>query len=133
ELRPKTAGYRATQGPDFTFDPTGFGDRFDPFLGKVTEDELRIASTNLLFHADEGENAVFTLRSITMLTQLLLAARLEEEALLPFVQWAIYAGPIDTAKRLQAITLKHNHYPNLATRFLDMSLGDMLKIQFNDK
>ena len=34
ELRPKTAGYRKKKGNVWTFDPTGYGDRFDPFLGK---------------------------------------------------------------------------------------------------
>src|SRR3954467_2947606 len=50
ELRAQTAGYRATDGrPVFTFDPTGYGHRYDPFLGKVTEDDLRNAATNILF------------------------------------------------------------------------------------
>jgi type IV secretory pathway TraG/TraD family ATPase VirD4 len=123
ELRAQTAGSRATDGRRvFTFDPTGYGDRYDPFLGKVTEDDLRDAATKLLSRANDGENAIFTMRAVTMLTQLFLGARLEEKPLLPYVQSAVYAGPVDTAKRLHAISLQHNRYPNLATRFLDMSL-----------
>src|SRR3954452_11707276 len=44
ELRLKTAGSREQKGPVFTFKPTGFGDGYDPFLGKVHEDDLREAA-----------------------------------------------------------------------------------------
>jgi len=91
ELRLKTAGSREQKGPVFTFKPTGFGDGYDPFLGKVHEDDLREAAEKLLYRADEGENAIFTMRAVTMLTQLFLAARLEEKPLLPYVQSSVYA------------------------------------------
>jgi type IV secretory pathway TraG/TraD family ATPase VirD4 len=133
ELRAQTAGFRATKGPVYTFDPTGYGDRYDPFLGKESEDDLRDMATKMLVHADEGENAIFTYRAVTMLTQLFLAARLEEKPLLPYVQSALYAGPVDTAKRLHAISKQENRYPNLATRFLDMTLADMSRRHFDDK
>src|SRR3954468_15801599 len=56
ELREKTAGFRAQQGPVFTFKPTGYGDGYDPFLGKVTEDDLGDAAEKLLYKPNEGEN-----------------------------------------------------------------------------
>src|SRR4051794_40101021 len=94
----QTMAYRLGFGPAFFFNPTGIGHRFDPFHGKHTEDELRDAATNILFRPDEGENAIFTLGAITMLTQLFLAARLEEKPILPYVRRMIYIGPIDAAK-----------------------------------
>src|SRR4051794_16341436 len=75
-----TMEFRLRFGPAFFFNPTGFGHGYDPFHGKYTEDELRDAATNILFRPDEGENAIFTLGAITMLTQLFLAARLEQQS-----------------------------------------------------
>jgi hypothetical protein len=133
ELRDQTAGYRQTKGPVYTFDPTGFGNRYDPFLGKESNDDLRSAAMTLLHKGEEeGQNAIFTIRATTMLTQLFLAARLEKVPLLSYVQSAVYAGPVDTAKRLHALSVQHNRYPNLATRFLDMTLSDMAKRHFDD-
>jgi type IV secretory pathway TraG/TraD family ATPase VirD4 len=45
----------------------------------------------------------------------------------------VYAGPVDTAKRLHAISQQENRYPNLATRFLDMTLADMMRKHFDDR
>ena len=132
DLYQQTAWYRSKVSQIRVFGPPGYGDRFNPFRGMVTEDQLREAATNLLFRPDEGENSIFTERAITMLTQLFVAARLEEQSLLPYARHMIYSGPIDTAKRLNAISVRHNRYPNLATRFLDMRLLDMLKKSFRD-
>jgi len=73
ELFLHTAGYRSLLGPVFVIDPTGIGHRYDPLLGKQTEDALLSSATHLLFKADEGEGAIFTQRAIVMLTQMLLA------------------------------------------------------------
>src|SRR5262245_10671474 len=80
ELYQQTAGYRASLGPVFCLDPTGVGHRFDPLEGKQTEDELMSLATHLLFEPKEGEGRIFTERATVMLTQILLAARLEAHA-----------------------------------------------------
>ncbi len=92
ELFNQTAGYRATLGEVFVIDPHGTGHRFDPLRGKQTEDELFSSSSRLLFHADEGDGAIFTQRATVMLTQLFLAARREDAPPLPYVRQIIRGG-----------------------------------------
>jgi len=106
-------------GDVFVFDPRGKGNPFDPLEGRLTDSDLQSAATSLLYRGNEGENAIFTDSAITMLTQIFHAARLEGERLLPFMQKMIYRGLFATATILQIISLKHEVYPNLATRFLD--------------
>ena len=89
ELFAQTAGFRSTLGPVYVIDPTGVGHRYDPLLGKKTEDALLSSATHLLFKADEGEGAIFTQRATVMLTQLFLAAREEGAAPLPYVRQII--------------------------------------------
>jgi type IV secretion system protein VirD4 len=113
ELYLHTAGYRSTLGPVFVIDPTGVGHRYDPLLGKQTEDALLSSATHLLFKPDEGEGAIFTQRAIVMLTQMLLASRIEGIAPLPYLRFLIRLGLADTATRLNTIS------PELATQFLD--------------
>ena len=114
ELFAQTAGYRSTLGPVFVIDPIGVGHRYDPLLGKKTEDELLSSATHLLFKADEGEGAIFTQRATVMLTQLFLAAREEGASPLPYVRQIIRTGLTASAARLEAIS------PELATQFLDV-------------
>src|SRR5512147_1584017 len=92
ELFDQTAGFRSTLGPVFVLDPTGIGHRYDPLLGKHTEDELLSSATHLLFKADEGEGAIFTQRATVMLTQLFLAARAEKSSPMPYVRLVIRQG-----------------------------------------
>jgi type IV secretory pathway TraG/TraD family ATPase VirD4 len=77
ELFHQTAGYRQTVGPVFVVDATAVGHRYDPLMGKHTEDALLSAATHLLFKPNEGDGAIFTQRATVMLTQLFLAARME--------------------------------------------------------
>jgi type IV secretion system protein VirD4 len=124
ELFTATAGYRSTLGPVFVLDPTGIGHRYDPLLGKQTEDELFSASSHLLSKPDEGEGAIFTQRAIVMLTQLFLAARLEGEFPFPYVRWMIRAGLQEAASHLHKVS------PELATQFLDVSFA---QANFSDR
>ena len=132
ELHQRTAGYREEElgGKVFVLDPTGKGHRYDPLEGKFKDSDLQSAATNLLYKHDEGENKVFTDRAITMLTQIFHAARLEAKRLLPFTQQMIYSGLPGAAFTLEEISQKHDFYPNLATRFLDV---DILHADFKDK
>jgi type IV secretion system protein VirD4 len=118
ELFAQTAGYRSTLGPVYVLDPTGVGHRYDPLLGKKTEDELLSSATHLLFKADEGEGAIFTQRATVMLTQLFLAARGEGGVPLPYVRQIIRTGLLAAAARLEAIS------PELATQFLDVEFSE---------
>jgi type IV secretion system protein VirD4 len=116
ELFAQTAGYRATLGPVFVLDPAGVGHRYDPFAGKHTEDALLSAATSLLFKPDEGDGAIFTQRATNMLTRLFLAARTQEQALLPAVRHVVELGLPQAASALHAVS------PQLATRFLEVPL-----------
>jgi type IV secretion system protein VirD4 len=119
ELFTQTAGYRATLGQVFVIDPTGIGNRYDPLMGKQTEDELLSAATHLLFKPDEGEGAIFSQRATVMLTQLFLAARREAVSPLPYVRHLIRLGLPATATRLQLVS------PELATQLLDVPFTDV--------
>src|SRR3954451_289386 len=114
ELFAQTAGYRATLGKVFVIDPAGIGHRYNPLAGKHSEDALYSAATNLLFRPDEGDGAIFTQRAINMLTQLFLAARLEDEVPLPYIRQVVRSGLQPAAARLQALD------PELATQLLDV-------------
>jgi type IV secretion system protein VirD4 len=111
ELYTQTAGYRSTLGNVYVIDPGGMGNQDDPLLGKETEDQLLSVATHLLFDPDERDK-VFTQRAITMLTQLFLAARAEEDPPLPYVRYMIRSPLPDVAARLNTIN------PDLATQFL---------------
>jgi type IV secretion system protein VirD4 len=123
ELYTQTAGYRSRLGKVFVIDSKGVGHRYDPLLRKHTEDELLSAATHLLFEAEERDK-VFTQRAITMLTQLLLAARTEEHAPLPYVRYMIRSPLPAVAARLNAIA------PDLATQFLQAGYED---VNFDNK
>lgn len=124
ELFTQTAGYRSTLGKVFVIDPTGVGHRYDPLLAKQTEDEILSSATHLLFKPDEGEGAIFTQRATVMLTQLLLAARREGHAPLPYVRQIIRSGLATAAERLNTIS------PELATQFLDVEFA---QANFSDR
>lgn len=117
DLFTQTAGFRSTLGPVFVIDPTGVGHRYDPLMGKQTEDELFSQATHLLYKPDEGEGAIFTQRATVMLTQLFLAARQEGSAPLPYVRQIIRSGLTEAAERLETIQ------PELATQFLDVEFA----------
>jgi type IV secretion system protein VirD4 len=118
ELFEQTAGFRQTLGPVFVMDPRGVGHRFDPLSGKVTEDELFSSATQLLYKAGEGEGAIFTQRAIVMLTQLFLAARVEQVSPLPYVRQIIRLGLPAAAQRLWHLS------PDLSTQFLDTDFAE---------
>src|SRR4051794_9038692 len=114
ELFAQTAGYRARLGKVFVIDPSGVGHCYDPLADKHTEDALMSAATNLMYKPDEGDGAIFTQRATNMLTQLFLAARLENRGPLPYVRQVVRSGLPPAAERLHALS------PELATQFLDV-------------
>jgi len=118
ELFASTAGYRSTLGPVFVIDPTGVGHCYNPLHGKRTEDEFFSAASHLLFTPNEGEGAIFTQRAIVMLSQVFLAAFLENAPPLPYARHLIRSGLGATAKRLHTVS------PILATQFLDVSFEE---------
>lgn len=124
ELFRQTAGYRSTLGKVFVIDPTGFGHRYDPLIGRQTEDQLLSSATQLLFKQNEGEGSIFTQRATVMLTQLFLAARAEGYAPLPYIRQIIRSGLADAATRLNSIS------PELATQFLDVNFA---AVNFSDR
>ena len=94
----RAAGFRSSEkgldGTAFKFDPRGNGARFDPLEGMHTESDFRSAATILLHRPNEGKNAIFTERAITMLVQIFTAAWLEGYRLLPFTYLALN-GPTE--------------------------------------
>jgi type IV secretion system protein VirD4 len=132
ELHRRTAGFRekGLGGKVFVFRPKGNGHRYDPLEGLYTEFDLQSAATTLLDRPNEGQNQIFTDSAITMLTQIFLAARLENHRPLPFTYRMINEGLVGAATILEIISQKHNVYPNLATVFLDV---DFKNADFKDK
>jgi type IV secretion system protein VirD4 len=130
ELYHRTAGYRASIGTVFRFDPRGFGCRFDPLARKTTDLELRSAATTLLYRPNEGQNASFNERATTMLVAIFHAAILEGERPLYFLYKLMNEGLYAAATILEIISQKHNAYPNLAKKFLDT---DYDKADFESK
>src|SRR3954454_13765350 len=128
DLRNHTAGKRAQDGPVFTIDPNGFGDRYDPFAGRHTYKDLKSAAAQLLYDPQE-KDPIFTKRATVMLTQLLVASKIELELAAPedkasfaplaYVRHMVHIGLFDAAVRLQKLSLEHKLYPNLATKLLD--------------
>jgi type IV secretory pathway TraG/TraD family ATPase VirD4 len=128
DLFTKTAGYRATLGEVYVFDPTrGRGHRLDPLAGMRTEDELLRAAANFLFHPDEGDGGIFTKRACNILTQLFLAAKLEGIAPLPYVRQMIRAGLVQAVERLHALS------PELATQVLTVPFEQARQGNCQDK
>jgi hypothetical protein len=118
DLFQQTAGYRKLLGPVFVIDPTGVGNRYDPLIGKHTEDELFSSTTHLLHKADEGDGAIFTQRATVMLTQLFLAAKKEGYPPLPYVRDLIRDSLLACSAKLDTIS------PELATQFLDVEFSE---------
>jgi len=123
ELFEKTAGYRDKIGKVFVVNPTGKGHRFDPLHGLETEDKLYAMANHLLYEPNE-KDPIFTKRAIKMLTQIFLAARLENKAagyekyrLLPYVRPLLRLELKDIARKIYAIS------PELAMPFLDGKIG----------
>ena len=119
DLHSQTAGYRQKLGKVFVIDPQGIGHQYDPFYGRMTEDKLYSSAKHLLFDSNDRE-AIFTQRASKMLTQIFLAARIENQTagkethwLLPYVRQMVDLGLKGAAARLQTIS------PELAIRFLD--------------
>lgn len=104
------------QGDFVSIAPTMIGHRFDPLHNASTEDQFFSAGPHLLFQPNEGEGRIFTDRAILMLTQMLLAARLENFNPFPYVRHLIRLGLKDTAARLNTVS------PDLATQFLGEKL-----------
>jgi type IV secretory pathway TraG/TraD family ATPase VirD4 len=123
EFWDQTSAWRQTglSGRSLIFDPRGYGNTFDPLAGRTTDSDLRSAAKILLHRPDEGQNAVFTERAITMLTQIFHAAKLERQRALPFAYKILNEGLYGTATILKIISDKHTFYPHLATKFLDIS------------
>ena len=126
------AGFRekGLGGKALKFDPRGTGAKFDPLAGMKTDADFRSAATILLHRSNEGENAIFTERAITMLVQILTAAWLEGYRALPFTYLVLNEGLAGVAKILQQMTQKHHYYPNLATKFLDMTYEKAVRDDF---
>jgi type IV secretory pathway TraG/TraD family ATPase VirD4 len=129
------AGFRqkGLGGKSLKFDPRGYGAKFDPLAGMKTDADFRSAATILLQRPNEGENAIFTERAITMLVQIFTAAWLEGYRALPFTYLVLNEGIAGVAKILQQITEKHHYYPNLATKFLDMTYEKAVRDDFSGR
>lgn len=114
DLFTQTAGFRSLLGPVYVLDPTGVGHRYDPLVGKETEDALYSSAAHLLHQA--GEQDIFTQRATKMLACLFAAAKRQAAAALPYTRMMLRAGLVGCVERLHAVS------PELATVFLDVSL-----------
>ena len=118
ELYEATAHYRQSLGDVFVIDPEAVGNQFDPLYGRVTERQLYAAAKYLLYEAGERD-PIFIQRGMKMVTQLFLAARVENQQagyekyrLLPYAGQLMNLPINQVAAHLQAVS------PELATKFL---------------
>src|SRR5215217_4528316 len=118
ELYDATAAYRKTLGPVFIIAPEAVGNQFDPLHGRTTERQLYAAAKYLLYEAGERD-PIFIQRGMKMVTQLFLAARVENRQagyekyrLLPYAGQLMNLPINQVAAHLNALS------PELATKFL---------------
>jgi type IV secretion system protein VirD4 len=118
ELYEATAGYRQTLGSVFVIDPEAVGNRFDPLHGRTTERQLYAAAKYLLYEAGERD-PIFIERGMKMVTQLFLAARVENRLaeyekyrLLPYAGQLMNLPVNQVAAHLNALS------PELSTKLL---------------
>ena len=122
-----TSGYRSTFSDVHVIDPRGYGNRFDPLAGNLTESELFAVARDLLHDPRETDGAIFAIRAAKMFMILSLAAQIEGYPKFPYVRQALIAGVKATAEHLQKIS------PNLATRFLTDPIEKAKRTHFDDK
>jgi hypothetical protein len=118
ELYEATADYRKSLGKVLVLDPEAVGHQFDPLHGRTTEHQLYAAAKYLLF--EEGErDPIFIQRGMKMLTQLFLAARVENR-LAGYEKYRLlpYAGHLMNLPINQVAAHLHALSPELATKFL---------------
>jgi type IV secretory pathway TraG/TraD family ATPase VirD4 len=94
--------------------------------------KFKSAAALLLYDQNE-KDPIFTKRAAVMLTQLLVAAKVEQAnakpeekaafAALPYVRRMVDMGLFDVAVHLHKLSLAHKLSPNLATKFLDIRFG----------
>jgi type IV secretion system protein VirD4 len=111
ELFTKTAGYRKNNNI-YVFDPTGKGNRYNPLLGKTTEDDLYAVAKTLLHEPNEKDPA-FTQKATKMLTLLFLAARIKGNSPFPFVSEVSKYGLNTLVRTISVID------PAIANRLVD--------------
>ena len=114
-----TAGYRATLGDVYVINPIkGIGHRYDPLSGYTTEEELFLACHKLLYEHKEVD-PFWTDSAIQMLTQIFVAARLENQPLFPYARNMVRLGLSDASLYLQRLS------PEIATQFLGRSYSSV--------
>ena len=84
ELDAETSDIRAEFSDIYRIDLTGGGNKFDPLMGKETEDDLYAVAKLLLYEPNERHPA-FTQRGIEILTLLFLAAQSAPIPIPPFL------------------------------------------------
>jgi type IV secretion system protein VirD4 len=115
ELYEKTAGYRAQIGDVYVLDPTGYGNHYDPYQGRLEDIDIQKIASQLLHGNTDTENGIFLARARKMQEQLATAAIREGYPVFPYMQ-ALFNGGLDQAvSRLNAID------PVLATKFLTVT------------
>jgi type IV secretory pathway TraG/TraD family ATPase VirD4 len=114
ELDAETSAIRAGFSDIYRIDLTGRENKFDPLMGKETEDDLYAVAKLLLYEPNEP-NPAFTQRAIEILTLLFLAARAAPTPIPPFlfVREITHLGINEAARKINQIS------PSLAKRFLD--------------
>jgi type IV secretion system protein VirD4 len=119
DLFQQTAGYRATLGDVIVINPIkGIGHRYDPLASYQTEEELFLACHNLLYES-KAVDPFWTDSAMQMLTQIFLAARIENQPLFPYARKIIRLGLPDASKYLHTLS------PEIATQFLGRSFSSV--------
>ena len=100
----RTAAHRAKMGQRIlVLDPTGFGNRYDPFAELATDEGLNSIAALILEPEKDGSNRAFGLRASAMLFAMMKTASLEKRPILKAIREYTAMGLIGCAKVLAKV------------------------------
>jgi type IV secretion system protein VirD4 len=103
ELYQQTAGYRSRLGKVYVLDPTGVGNRYDPYQGRLDDLDIGKFAANLLHGNVDGENGIFLDRARRIQEALVKGARAEGYPVFPYLAALLASGMDQALLRLETI------------------------------
>lgn len=108
ELYAKTSEARRRMGQRIiVLDPSGYGERVDPFAELETNEALRAAANLILKPEKDGANSAFARRAASILFAMMKAALVQNRAVLPYVRELTSRGMRYACERLELVDDEH--------------------------
>jgi type IV secretion system protein VirD4 len=102
ELHRLTSGHRVQDSEVFVLDPSGIGNRYDPFADLGTSEEALLSAARQMMRVEEDKNPVFAERAARGVVAMARAAHLAGRPVLRFIAENIEgASPIEFVERLR--------------------------------